>query len=291
MLPLSRRSSIRRGLGAVGATAVAASLLAGCSTTPASTASSAPADAPHAFGHIHTLVPQEDGTVFVGTHAGLFRVSKDGSVEGPLGEYDFDVMGLAAADDVLIASGHPGPQTPPELGAPNLGIVTSDDDGESWKPVAFTGTEDFHVLVGGSGKQVFGIGSTKQAVRISADAGKTWTDGATIAAADLAVTKDGTVYAATQEGLLASDDDAATFDPAGDAPLLYSIDASGDDLVGVDTEGQLWRRKGTEWHELGKTEGVVAALGLAPSGVVYLVDDRGIVAFDGDSDTVILPVS
>ena len=56
------------------------------------------------------------------------------------------------------------------------------------------------------------------------------------------------------------------------------------------TDGQLWRRSGqAAWTPIGTAQGTVAALGLAPSGVVYVVDDRGIVALDGDQATTILP--
>lgn len=106
----------------------------------------------------------------------------------------------------------------------------------------------------------------------------------------LAVTADGVIYAATQSGLFASQDNAATFALIADAPTLYLLDAAGDELVGVDTDGQLWRRSGqAAWTPIGTAEGTVAALGLAPSGVVYVVDDRGIVALDGDQATTILP--
>ncbi len=285
---LSRlRSSPRRTIVALAAAAVAVTVLAGCvaSSTP-----SPAAQTPVEFGHIHAVVPEAGATILVGTHKGLYRVDAEGSVEGPLGGYDFDVMGLTVTDGVLLASGHPGMDTPSEWGSPNLGIIRSEDSGQSWEPVAFTGEEDFHVLTAGPDGRVYGIGSSSPTVRISGDAGSTWTVAAEVAAADLAVTADSTVYAATQSGLFASQDNATTFGPVTDAPTLYLLDAAGDELVGVDTDGKLWRRSGqTAWTPIGTAQGTVAALGLAPSGVVYIVDDRGIVALDGDQATTILP--
>ena len=281
------RSSPRRALAALAAAVAAVTVLAGCG---ASSAPSSSAQTPVEFGHIHAVVPEADATILVGTHTGLYRVDAEGSVEGPLGGYDFDLMGLTVTDGMLIASGHPGLDTPSELGSPNLGIIRSEDGGRSWEPVAFTGEEDFHILTAGPDGQVYGIGSSSPAVQISGDSGSTWTAGSEVTAADLAVTADGVIYAATQSGLFASQDDAATFGLVADAPTLYLLDAAGDELVGIDTDGQLWRRSGqAAWTPIGTAQGTVAALGLAPSGVVYVVDDRGIVALDGDHATTILP--
>ncbi|WP_336652141.1 MULTISPECIES: F510_1955 family glycosylhydrolase [unclassified Leucobacter] len=281
------RSSPRRALVALAAAVAAVTVLAGCgaSSTPPPAAQT-----PVEFGHIHAVVPEAGTTILVGTHMGLYRVDAEGSVQGPLGGYDFDVMGLTLTDGALIASGHPGMNTPSELGSPNLGIIRSEDAGQNWEPVAFTSEEDFHVLTAGPDGQVYGIGSSSPALQISGDAGNTWTAGSEITAADLAVTADSTVYAATPSGLFASQDNAAAFGLVADAPTLYLLEAAGDQLVGVDTDGQLWRRSGqAAWTPIGTAEGTVAALGLAPSGVVYLVDDRGIVALDGDQATTILP--
>ncbi len=281
------RSSPCRALVALAAAVAAVTVLAGCGTF--STPSPA-AQTPVAFGHIHAVVPEAGATILVATHMGLYRVDAEGSVEGPLGGYDFDVMGLTVTDGVLIASGHPGMDTPSELGSPNLGIIRSEDGGQSWEPVAFTGEEDFHVLTAGPDGQVYGIGSSSPVVQISGDSGSTWMAGSEITAADLAVTADGVIYAATQSGLFASDDNAAAFGLVADAPTLYLLDAAGNELVGVATDGQLWRRSGqAAWTPIGTAQGTVAALGLAPSGVVHLVDDRGIVALDGDQATTILP--
>ena len=129
---------------AITATVTVALLLTGCSTTPAEP--DAPAGTAAGFGHVHGIVDAGDSTVLLGTHTGLYTLGEDGTVTGPVGGIDLDAMGLTATGDTLYASGHPGPSTPAELGAPNLGIIRSLDAGASWEPVAFTGEEDFHVL-------------------------------------------------------------------------------------------------------------------------------------------------
>ena len=120
---------------AITATVTVALLLTGCSTTPAEP--DAPASTAAGFGHVHGIVDAGDGTVLLGTHTGLYTLGEDGTVTGPVGGIDLDAMGLTATGDTLYASGHPGPSTPAELGAPNLGIIRSLDAGASWEPVAF----------------------------------------------------------------------------------------------------------------------------------------------------------
>lgn len=278
-------SARRRALVTIGAATITAMLLAGCSS-----ASPPAAEPPLTFGHIHALIPNEDGTVLVGTHNGLYTLSANGEVEGPLGDYDFDAMGLTALGEVLVASGHPGPETPAELGAPNLGIIRSEDDGASWAPIAFTGEEDFHILAAAPDDRLYGVGSSSTAVRISDDAGATWTVAADVSAAALAVTDDGTVYAATQNGTVVSRDGATSFEALADAPLLYLLDADGAELVGVDPGGRLWLRSGDgDWSEAGTAEGDVSAIGMSGSGAIYLADDRGIVVIEDGQARTILP--
>ncbi|MBN9152390.1 MAG: exo-alpha-sialidase [Microbacterium sp.] len=259
----------------------AAFLLAGCTTAPA-TAPPTP-DMASAFGHIHGIVDLGDGTVLLGTHTGLYTINTDGVATGPIGGNDFDAMGLTGTKDLLYASGHPGPNTAQDLGSPNLGIIRSDDAGTEWKPAAFTGQEDFHVLTAAADGTVYGIGSSSPTVRASHDGGRTWTSGGAIAAADLTATTDGALYAATPDGLMRSRDGGATFSAVSGAPLLYQLEGdSAGGLVGVATDGVLWRlATGGGWARFGTVTGTVEALGVAKDGTVVFVDDRGIVRIRG----------
>lgn len=271
------------------AAAAAALLLAGC-TSPTTPAPASPAL--EDLGHVHGIVDTGDGSVLLGTHTGLYTLTEDGTVAGPVGGHDFDAMGLTRAGDVFYASGHPGPTTPPELGAPNLGVLRSTDAGQSWEPVAFTGQEDFHVLTASGAGAIYGIGSSSITVRTSPDGGATWIDGADVPAADLAVAADGTLYAATQQGVQESRDAGATFTAVADAPLLYLLEADpGGGVVGVDTEGSLWRLIDDRWTRLGTATGTVQALGVAADGAIVLLDDRGIVWIRGTEAAVVLPGS
>lgn len=284
---LSSTPRLRGRLLVTAATAALAIVLTGCAAVAPAAPASSP---PPTFGHIHAVIPEAGGTLLVGTHTGLYRVDEDGAVDGPLGDYDFDLMGLTDTQGALIASGHPGLETPTELGSPNLGIIRSDDTGKKWHPVAFTNDEDFHVLTASPDGQLYGIGSTSPALRVSNDLGTTWESRTELDAVDLAVTTDGTIYAATPEGVRTSTDGGASFTPLGDAPLQYLLEAAGDTVVGVGTDGQIWQRVGKgEWKAIGSATGTVEALGLSPAGDVILVDERGIVTLDGDDARIILP--
>ncbi|CAN7178702.1 glycoside hydrolase [Microbacterium foliorum] len=200
-------------------------------------------------------------------------------------------MGFTVLDDALLASGHPGTQTPAELGSPNLGVIRSDDFGETWSPIALTGTTDFHTLTAGPDGTLYGIASDGVDLLISTDNGREWNRGATLAAADLAATNDG-LYAAAEEGLLLSTDNGASFAPVADAPLLYALDVRPDGtLAGVGTDGALWSQntEGT-WQRLDPLQGAAQAFTAIGDDSFVVVDDRGIVQIAPDDTTVLAPV-
>lgn len=265
----------------------AALVLAGC-TAPQLAATGA---APPVIEHIHGIASDPRGAGYlVATHGGIFTLTPEGSLGGPIGGHDFDAMGFTVHDDVLFASGHPGTQTPRELGTPNLGLIRSDDFGESWSPIALTGTTDFHTLTAAPDGTLYGIASDSVDVLISADQGETWSTGATLSAADLAATDEG-VYAATEEGLLLSTDNAATFTPVPGAPLLYMLEADQDGtLAGVGTDSALWTQGADgEWIRLDDLEGAAQAFTALGDNRFIVVDDRGIVEITSDKPTVLAP--
>ena len=83
---------------------------------------------------------------------------------------EFDVMGLAADDGLLYASGHPGPtQSLPDP----LGVLVSNDGGRTWNPELLTGEVDFHLLRV-AGDTMVGVAANYGAVMASTDRGETW---------------------------------------------------------------------------------------------------------------------
>ena len=241
---------------------------------------------------MHGIVDLGDGKMLLGTHNGIYSMTTAGNVTGPVGGNDFDAMGITGNKVVQYSSGHPGPKTPAEFGSPSLGILRSVDAGKSWAPVAFNGTEDFHVLTAISSKAMYGIGSSSAALRRSLDDGMTWSDGPAIEAVDFAFTSSGSLFAATSTGLQVSQDQGATFNPAKGAPTLYSIaSAQNDGLIGVDVNDVLWRLDKKEWKKFGAASGTVEALIETSAGAVVLVDDRGVVLIQGDQVKVIYSTS
>lgn len=262
-------------------------LLSGC------TATSVPASIPSpevTFQHIHKLeAGQTDGSLLVAAHDGLYQLvlgtDGDATVVGPVGGFDFDLMGFAIADGAAFASGHPGADTTGTFGTPNLGLITSTDMGENWMSVSLTGVTDFHSLTasaeGTTDARVFGIDTTKQRIQRSLDGGQTWSEGAEIVARDiLAVGQQ--LFATTPDGLAVSDDDGTTFVIDSSAPNLYLVAADQEgQLVGVDINRTLWAHDaGGVWTSGSTVAGQPEALAVDGKRI-YVADERGI-AFTAD---------
>lgn len=174
-------------------------------TLTACTAQTPTAGDDHTSGlstHVHAIITDPTtGTTILGTHDGLLPVESDGTVGDPIGGHEFDAMGLAVTGDAFVASGHPGANTPAEWGSPHLGIIRSDDAGQTWSPIAYTSEKDFHALTAGPDGTLYGISTDEPAVLTSTDGGSTWTAaGANISAYALTVDDTGTVYATTPGG-------------------------------------------------------------------------------------------
>jgi hypothetical protein len=242
------------------------------------------------FAHTHELdVDRDAGRLIVATHDGLYdltvQAGGNATAAGPVGGLDFDPMGFTIANGVAYASGHPGPTTPDTFGSPNLGLITSSDGGETWINVSLTDEVDFHGLavVAGVGEaRVFGLDSGRQLLQVSLDGGTTWADGAELVARDLLAVGE-RLYATTPDGLVASDDNGATFTVVAGAPPLFLVaaDTSGA-LAGVDTSGTIWRTDaGGSWMAGGTVSGTPQALDVEGDRI-YVADDRGI-AFTDDA--------
>jgi hypothetical protein len=284
----------RSGFLAIVALLGTAAALAGCSAAPQANqpAHSTP------FEHIHALtVDASTGVLVAVTHEGIYDVSvaSNGAATftGPRGGLDFDPMGFVVAGDTIYASGHPGPTTPDSFGSPNLGLIASTDNGMTWSNISLTGQTDFHALaVGpplgvGAAVSIYGIDTSKPAIQRSSDSGVTWSDGDELVARDILAdpTTPGKVYATTEAGVVVSDDAAVTFrvDPAAPALYLIGLDAQ-QQLVGVDTSGNLWRSTDGTWDRGGTVTGIPQAF-TSHDGRIYVADDRGIAFTDDDGAT------
>lgn len=276
---LSKFSTRRRSRHLIGLGAAALFALAGCAV-PAATTGEDHTD--QALSHVHGVVADPAGDGFLlGTHDGIFPATPTGELGTRIAGSDFDAMGLTVVDGTLLASGHPGANTPVELGTPNLGIIRSTDRAETWEAVAFTGEKDFHALTAGPDGTVYGLSTDSTQLQISTDLGTTWNaTGAALVAVSFAVDTAGRIVAATPDGLQVSTDDAATFALWSNAPLLFMLNASPDHqrLVGVGNGGKIWvtTAGATQWTEAGTVHGTAQAIAITNAGDMLIVDDSGI---------------
>ena len=123
--------------------------------------------------HVHGLgINPADGSLFIATHTGLFRVGAASRKAVRVADRNQDTMGFSVVGpNRFIGSGHPDrrEQSLPPL----LGLIESADAGKSWKPISLLGDADFHVLRS-LGKRVYGYDASNDRLLASADEGRGW---------------------------------------------------------------------------------------------------------------------
>jgi photosystem II stability/assembly factor-like uncharacterized protein len=292
-LPTVRRTATRarrRSPVALALLAAAALALTGCAATAA--APTPQATTSSSITHVHGIVPDPTSDGFlIGTHEGIYTASADGESVAPVDGPGFDAMGLTAVGDVLLASGHPGPDTPPDLGAPHLGIIRSTDGAQTWTPLAFTGSKDFHVLTAAPDGTVFGLPTDSPKLLHSRDAGESWAStGASVEAFNLTVDAGNRLIASTMDGLLTSTDQGATFGVwPGTPPLIALLNSSPDRerIVGVAADLTVWvtAAGSDEWTQVGAAGDGPEAIAITNAGDILLADASGIVALPKDAQS------
>jgi hypothetical protein len=126
--------------------------------------------------HVHGLgIDPADGTLFIATHTGLYRVRRGQRTATRVGERRQDTMGFTVAGpNRFLGSGHPDAEEADEKGLPPLlGLIESPDAGRTWEPISLRGEADFHVLRF-SGERVYGYDASGARLMVSADRGRTW---------------------------------------------------------------------------------------------------------------------
>lgn len=121
--------------------------------------------------HIHGLgLNPADRSLYLATHAGLFRIVPDSQEVERVGEGRLDTMGFAVVGpDRFVGSGHPDPRDGlPEM----LGLIGSWDGGRSWSSLSLPGAADFHAIRA-RGRRLVGYDAGSGRLMVSDDAGRT----------------------------------------------------------------------------------------------------------------------
>lgn len=246
------------------------------------------------MGHVHGLgVDPASGDVLAATHTGLFRLG-DGEPVRVADRWQ-DTMGFTVDGDRLLGSGHPDLREDLPV---HLGLIESNDAGQTWTPVSLQGEADLHALTvdGSNGSEVFGWDSVSGAVLASNDGGTTWKDGQTFeAVGDLLLGPVGgasgtALLATTADGLLASTDRGATFAPfAPEPPVLLSqvepAAGSRGGLAGVGVDGTVWRLTDDAWAQAGALPASPVAFAATPDGSYLAATEDEILRSDDDGQT------
>lgn len=225
-------------------------------------------------------VDPANGTMFLGTGLGLFRVDANGNRQRRVvGEMSTpDGSGLLSSNLVvrfkgpgeLLASGHPeGAGSLPE----NLGLVRSTDGGRTWESISSLGEADFHILQA-NGDRVLGVGAEEMDIQISSDGGRTF-EARTPPALPVDVVADprdpARLAMSTEQGIFTSSDAGGSWRQREAGPAaqlawaapdaLYRADPGG--LVKVSADG------GKTWKDRGRVELTVNELAVDDDGALY----------------------
>ncbi|WP_275099409.1 WD40/YVTN/BNR-like repeat-containing protein [Sedimenticola hydrogenitrophicus] len=164
--------------------------------------------------HFHGIAvdPRTPGHLYLATHHGFYHLAPDGSATR-LSEDRNDYMGFTPHPrdvDILYATGHPAR-------GGNMGFIRSNDGGKTWQQVSkgVEGPADFHQMDVSRADPSHVYGVYRGNLQHSADGGDSWNIVAPapkglmdIAASAQDVNR---LYAATQQGLLSSDDGGRTW--------------------------------------------------------------------------------
>jgi hypothetical protein len=251
-------SSTRRRLAALVAALLAiASVAAGCSGDE-----SADPAADAGPVHVHGLgVNPADGSLYVATHTGLFRMARGSEEAERVGDSYQDTMGFTVVGaDRFLGSGHPDLRT--DL-PPLLGLIESSDAGRSWRPISLLGEADFHALRA-DGSRVLGYDASGDRLMSSADAGRTWTSTRPPAPlADVVAHPDdpGRLVAASEAGVISSRDGGRTWSAPRSVAVVLAW-PSADALYALGPTGTVSRSgdEGASWTEVGSAPGEPSAL-------------------------------
>lgn len=236
--------------------------------------------------HIHGIgVNPADDALIVATHSGLFRAAPGQRRAVRLSELRQDTMGFTVVGaDRFLGSGHPA------IGAgqpPVLGLIASDDAGQSWRSLSLSGEVDFHVLRA-SGRRIYGVNSTDGALLVSGDGGRRWErsdpPGTVI---DLAIDPmdPDRVVVSSDRGLARSEDAGRTWKRLDEARVGFL--AWGSQLVLIDADGRVHASSdgGRRFATVGDVGSQPAATAAADGQILVALHDNSVQSSDDNGRT------
>ena len=263
----------------------AALLLSGCGASDSPTPPGSPNAAEEtALGHVHGLgVDPADGTLYVASHFGVFRVADGGTPERVADRWQ-DTMGFAVVGPGhFLGSGHPDMR---ERLPSSLGLIESTDGAETWDTVSLLGDADLHAIEP-AGDRIYAYDSVSGSLLATTDR-KTWTTISTQPLYDLAAdpTNPKTVYATTDRGVLVQSTNDQEPQPVPGAPTLTAIDWQPDGpLVGIAADGTVMSSSDAiQWQEAGQVDGPAQALD-AVDGRWHAATESGVYESTDDGQT------
>lgn len=251
--------------------------------------SPAPPGAPNAaketaLGHVHGLgVDPADGTLYVASHFGVFRVSGDGTPERVADRWQ-DTMGFAVVGPGhFLGSGHPDLR---DRLPSSLGLIESTDGAETWDTVSLLGDADLHAIEP-AGDRIYAYDSVSGSLLATTDR-KNWATISTQPLYDLAAdpTDPNTIYATTDRGVLVQSTNEQEPQPVPGAPTLTAIDWQPDGpLVGIAADGTVMSSSDAlQWQVAGQVDGPAQALE-AVDGRWHAATESGVYESTDDGQT------
>lgn len=197
--------------------------------------------------HVHGLgIDPADGSLFIATHTGLWRVGSEETKATRVGARFQDTMGFTiVGPNRFLGSGHPDLREARDQGLPpRLGLIESTDAGETWTSISLSGEADLHVLRL-QGEQLIAYDASNDRLLASRDRGRTWSEiGKPGQIIDVAIDPaDGqhlvaTVSTGLTEGLFESRDGGTSWDEVSPRVGLLAWPAT-DSLVLVTDDGSV----------------------------------------------------
>ena len=274
-----------RRVAALAASCLLPVALAGCSSADQASSSASPAAGePQAVGHVHGIgTDPADGTVYIASHFGVFRVDEDGGVERVADRWQDTMAFTVVGPGHFLASGHPDQREDLPV---QLGLIESTDAAQSWEAVSLQGSADFHALEF-AGDRIYGYDAVGGQLLVTDDR-REWRLLDQEALLDIAAHPDDhdQLFATTGQGWLVEYEVGGGGTPAEiDAPPLVFIDwADTDTLVGLGPDGTVYLGAdgGHSWQTTTEVPGDAQALEVsgptwyaATSSGVYASTDSG----------------